>query len=60
MSGRTVAYAYDSLYRLTTETVTADPHHNNGTASYTYDPVGNRKTLISTILPQAATRNFKR
>ena len=30
LSGRAVAYAYDSLYRLTTETVTSDPHNNNG------------------------------
>ena len=51
LSGRAVAYAYDSLYRLTTETVTADPHNNNGVGSYTYDAVGNRKTLSTTIPP---------
>jgi RHS repeat-associated protein len=51
LSGRTVAYAYDSLYRLTTETVSADPNNNNGAASYTYDNVGNRKTLSTTIPP---------
>jgi RHS repeat-associated protein len=52
LSGRAVAYAYDSLYRLTSETVTADPHNNNGAISYTYDSVGNRKTLASTLPPQ--------
>jgi YD repeat-containing protein len=52
LSGRTVAYACDSFYRLTTETVTADPHNNNGVGSYTYDAVGNRKTLTSTLPPQ--------
>ncbi len=46
-----MAYVYDSLYRLTSETVTADPHNNNGVASYTYDNVGNRKTLSSTLPP---------
>jgi RHS repeat-associated protein len=51
LSGRSVAYGYDSLYRLTTEAVTSDPHNNNGTASYTYDSVGNRKTLTSTLPP---------
>ena len=51
LTGRTVAYVYDSLYRLTSETVTADPHNNNGVASYTYDNVGNRKTLSSTLPP---------
>ena len=47
LSGRGVAYGYDSLYRFTSEAVTSDPHNNNGTASYTYDAVGNRKTLNS-------------
>jgi RHS repeat-associated protein len=51
LSGRSVAYGYDSLYRLTSEAVTSDPHNNNGTISYTYDAVGNRKTLNSTLPP---------
>ncbi len=51
LTGRTVAYAYDSLYRLTTETVTADPNNHNGAINYTYDNVGNRKTLTSTLAP---------
>ena len=57
LSGRTVNYAYDSLYRLTTEMVSADPHNNNGTASYTYDAVGNRKTL-NTTTPPAGGMNY--
>jgi YD repeat-containing protein len=59
LSGRTVAYAYDSLYRLTSETVTADPNNHNGVVSYTYDSVGNRKTLTSTLAPVGAnTYNY--
>ena len=54
LSGRTVSYGYDSLYRLTSETVGADPHNNNGTISYTYDAVGNRKTLNSSLPPAGA------
>src|SRR5256885_1148597 len=55
LSGRTVAYAYDSLYRLTSETVSADPHNKNGAVTYTYDSVGNRKTLNSTLPPAGGT-----
>jgi large repetitive protein len=44
------------MYRPTSETVTADPHNSNGTATYTYDPVGN-KTLNST-LPPAGAMNY--
>jgi RHS repeat-associated protein len=51
LSGRVVGYAYDSLYRLTAETVTSDPSGKNGTIGYTYDVVGNRKTLSSTLPP---------
>jgi YD repeat-containing protein len=43
LSGRNVAYGYDALYRLTSETVTADPHNHNVTNGYTYDAVGNRQ-----------------
>ena len=49
LSGRNVAYAPDNDYRLTAETITADPASNNGAENYTYDAVGNRKTLTSTI-----------
>lgn len=58
LTGRTVAYVYDSLYRLTSETVTADPHDDNGVASYTHDSVGNRKTLSSTLPPELVTSEF--
>jgi len=36
LSGRTVGYGYDSLYRLTSETVIADTNKKNGTTQYTY------------------------
>ncbi|HEY4902823.1 MAG TPA: RHS repeat-associated core domain-containing protein [Candidatus Sulfotelmatobacter sp.] len=49
LSGRTVNYGYDTDYHLKSETITADPGGNNGAESYTYDFVGNRKTLSSTI-----------
>jgi RHS repeat-associated protein len=55
LSGRSVAYAYDSLYRLTSETVTSDPAGKNGAIGYTYDAVGNRLTLNSTLPPTGAT-----
>jgi RHS repeat-associated protein/uncharacterized repeat protein (TIGR01451 family) len=42
LSGRTVNYGYDDLYRLTSETVAADPRGNNGQVTYTLDNVGNR------------------
>jgi hypothetical protein len=49
LSGRNVVYGYDSPYRLTSETGTADPNNKNEVGSYTYDAVGNRKTLTSTL-----------
>ena len=54
LSGRTVNYTYDNLYRLTNETVAADPANVNGAVSYTYDPVGNRKQMTSTLPGVAA------
>lgn len=54
LSGRSVSYGYDSLYRLTSEAVTSDPAGKNRTVSYTYDNVGNRKTLNSTLPPTGA------
>jgi len=48
LSGRTVSYGYDNLYRLTSETI-AGGAAQNGTISYTYDPVGNRQSLTSTV-----------
>jgi YD repeat-containing protein len=32
LSGRTVNYTYDDLYRLTSESITNDPHSVNGSA----------------------------
>ncbi len=49
LSGRSVTYAYDNLYRLTSETIASDPHSINGAVSYTYDPVGNRTQKTSTL-----------
>jgi len=46
LSGRTVNYGYDSLYRLTSEAVTSDPNNHDGTTTYQYDNVGNRKQLL--------------
>ncbi|MCG7945552.1 MAG: hypothetical protein N0C84_04330, partial [Candidatus Thiodiazotropha taylori] len=41
LSGRSTAYGYDDLYRLTSETIT-DSQHGDYSASYQYDGVGNR------------------
>ncbi len=43
-NNRAIVYVYDNLYRLQSETISADPSGFNGTLSYTYDNVGNRKT----------------
>jgi RHS repeat-associated protein len=48
-SGRRVDYTYDDLYRLKSETISADPAGPNGAIAYTYDRVGNRLTRISTV-----------
>jgi RHS repeat-associated protein len=48
LSGRNVAYGYDSLYRLTSEAI-AGAASQNGTISYVYDAVGNRRTMSSTV-----------
>ena len=49
LSGRSVTYGYDDLYRLTSETVASDPKGNNGQVTYTLDNVGNRLQLNSTL-----------
>jgi RHS repeat-associated protein len=49
LSGRGVNYGYDSIYRLTSETIAGDPNNVNGAASYVYDAVGNRTQKTSTI-----------
>ena len=56
LSGRAVGYAYDSLYRLTSETVTSDPSSHNFVNGFTYDAVGNRKQwLVNGVLSNAYT-----
>ena len=47
--GRVVTYAYDNVFRLTSETVAGAPAGPNGGTSYTYDAVGNRTELSSTL-----------
>jgi RHS repeat-associated protein len=49
LSGRTVNYTYDNLYRLTSETIAGAAGAMNGSLAYQYDAVGNRKTLNSTL-----------
>lgn len=49
LSGRTVNYVYDNIYRLTSETIASDPSSVNGAVSYTYDAVGNRTQKTSTL-----------
>jgi RHS repeat-associated protein len=56
-SGRTVNWSYDGIYRLTNETISLDPHSNNGTVTYGLDPVGNRQTQTSSI-PGIPTASF--
>jgi len=57
---RTVNYVYDNDYHLQSEAITGDPAGNNGAENYTYDAVGNRKTLTSTIpsLPGSMTYSY--
>ena len=49
LSGRTVNYTYDDLYRLTNEAIANDTHGTNGTVGYGYDPVGNRLSRTSSV-----------
>jgi RHS repeat-associated protein len=46
-TGRTVNYAYDDLYRLTSETIANSA--NNGAISYQFDAVGNRLNRTSSV-----------
>jgi RHS repeat-associated protein/uncharacterized repeat protein (TIGR01451 family) len=59
LSGRTVQYAYDDLYRLTSETISGAASQN-GTVSYTYDAVGNRLRRSSTLpaIPATGLLNY--
>ena len=49
LGGRTVNYTYDNTYRLLSEAISGDSGGNNGVADYTYDAVGNRTQLTSTL-----------
>ena len=52
LSGRALQWSYDNIYRLTGETIAGDPANNggdNGSATYTLDPVGNRTSATSTL-----------
>jgi RHS repeat-associated protein len=49
LSGRNSNWAYDGIYRLTNETISLDPAHNNGSVSYGLDPVGNRLSASSSL-----------
>lgn len=49
LGGRNVTYTYDNAYRLLSEAISGDSGGNNGEADYTYDPVGNRTQLTSTL-----------
>jgi RHS repeat-associated protein len=49
-TGRAANYGYDAIYRLLNEGISGDPTPaNNGVLAYMLDPVGNRKSLISTL-----------
>ena len=49
LSGRTVNWSYDGIYRLTNETISLAPSKNNGSVSYGLDPVGNRQSENSSL-----------
>jgi len=48
LSGRSVTWSFDGIYRLTGETVTGDSQYN-GSVSYGLDPVGNRLSQSSNL-----------
>jgi RHS repeat-associated protein len=51
VTGRHVAYGYDAVARLSSETITNDPQGSvgNGALSYSLDPTGNRLSRTSTL-----------
>ncbi len=48
-NGRTLTWNYDGIYRLTNETISNDPANNNGSVTYSLDPVGNRLSAVSSL-----------
>jgi len=59
-SGRTLAWSYDGIYRLTNEAVSADPDNVNGSVGYVLDAVGNRKSATSTLSGVSSSGRFVR
>jgi RHS repeat-associated protein len=59
LSGRTVTYGYDDLYRLTSESVSGAASQN-GAISYQYDAAGNRVQRNSTVpaIPATGLLNY--
>jgi len=49
LSRRTLSWSFDGIYRLTNEAVSNDPSKENGSVSYTLDPVGNRLGASSSL-----------
>jgi YD repeat-containing protein len=47
-NGRSIAYTYDALHRLKSETISG-AFSQNGTSNWLYDEVGNRETQTTTI-----------
>jgi RHS repeat-associated protein len=41
----------DNIYRMTNQTIAADPASVNGSLTYALDPVGNRLSLTSSVTP---------
>ena len=46
---KTTTYTYDGVYRLTNESIAADPNANNGAIGYGLDKVGNRLSRSSSV-----------
>jgi RHS repeat-associated protein len=55
-TGRAVTYGYDSVARLTSETIAGDPTPSrNGALNYSLDAVGNRLSRTSTLAALSST-----
>jgi YD repeat-containing protein len=58
LTGRAANYSYDSIYRLTNETISGDATASmNGMLTYGLDPVGNRQSLTSTVAALGRSRS---
>jgi hypothetical protein len=49
LTGRSLNWSYDGIYRLTNEAISQDPASKNGAVGYGLDPVGNRLSANSTL-----------